>query len=444
MDTKDLVINEPVGEAIELKQAARYFKIKKQRMPVHYEYIYLNNLVIRYHLVNMDSENYSFLIPSNYNINYSKSSNNYDGLGHVYFYTNKNTYELDYVKTDYKDFKYQVDRYKDNVKKYFSNYREQEFYEILKDNVDVIYMFYNGYMFKLSSDHKFNINEYFDMYFILYSVTATSIHNDIHLLKELTYLKEHGVTNFCNDIDMLNMDLSNIEDSLELTLNDVVINSDEAYLAYREKERKAEIIGANLFANRKEKELRMELIDEDKWNMVGTFYFGCLGQYTNGCIMEYQEITKSEELDLKDKLNLLSKTINQKQFEVISYEDKIKEQFYIYLIKYLKSHITYEIWDKHHLRDFIYLSKLSTNYEQLSDNELYKLFCNYLNSSIDVLNNWEEIASIFNHKLLVDNVIGENIVIYPNKYVLHTSALNYLFDSIAFVINEKYEFMFEN
>ena len=157
---------------------------------IYYSYIYLNNLDINYHLVNVDNERFNLLIPDNYKIDYSKSVNDYLGMGNIYFYNNKNNYELNYVKTDYDIFKDQMS--KRDISNEFINYRGQHFYERVNDNQDKLYMFFNGYKFKITTNHKYNINELYDMYFILFSVTNTLFQNNSKLLRELTILKEKG------------------------------------------------------------------------------------------------------------------------------------------------------------------------------------------------------------------------------------------------------------
>ena len=66
--------------------------MKDKKRDIYYEYLSINNYDAKYHLVSIDSIGYHLLIPSNYYIKYSRSTNNYDGIGHIQFYTEKNKY----------------------------------------------------------------------------------------------------------------------------------------------------------------------------------------------------------------------------------------------------------------------------------------------------------------------------------------------------------------
>ncbi len=404
--------------------------MKDKKRDIYYEYLSINNYDVKYHLVSIDSIGYHLLIPSNYYIKYSRSTNNYDGIGHIQFYTEKNKYTLDYSKKDYQTFKYLLSTLSNNYSKQFINYRKQEFYEIIKDKADTIYMYAEGYMYKLSSEHKLNINEYFDMYFILFSITNSIIQENVELLKELQLLMDKGISSFCNDEDLLILDLSQMQSDYELNKSDVIISSDEEYLSYKEKKRKVELLGYNVLANLKEKELTI-VYNDNKWKINGTFFLGILGYYHEGCLSNYDEIIQSKELTEEDKISLLSTMLKQRQIEASTYEDTIREEFYHYLSSYLLEHFNYELWDKYHFRDFINLNVLSDEYASLSDLDIYNLFYSYIETNHDI-------KSLFKYKDICSNINGENIIIYPDHYEIIFSGFNYLLDSVHLIINEEY------
>ncbi len=397
---------------------------------IYYEYLCLNNLDVKYHLVNIDRESYCFLIPTRYNISYLKSVSNYDGMGHIHFFSEKNKYSLDYIKEDNQTFKYYLDMLNKKVSKHFTNYLGGEFFEVLKDKADSIYMYFQGYMFHLASKNKLDINEYFDMYFILFSVTNTIIHNNLALLKGLTILLDHGVYAFCNDEDILTMNLNQYINDIDLKEEYISVNSDDAYLKYKEKQRQADIIGHNVLMHQGDDNFSITSIN-DTWSFSGTFFFGCLGYYQKGAIVNYDEITESDELTFEEKVHMLDTIIKQKQMEVDSHEDLIKDAVYNYLVSYIVQSLNYSLWDKTHFKEFIHANVLMIDYEEVSDVDLYQAF-------IDYLNNHSDYEALLDYKKISNSAIGEEMTIYPDGFAITFSLCNYALDNITLKIDDEY------
>lgn len=392
--------------------------MNEKRIPIYYEYLTLNGNDI-YHLLKVDSEGFSLLIPDNYNINYSKSVNDYSGIGHIYFSNEKSNFSIDYVKENLDSFQ---SYYEDNYEKKFVNYNGQKFYEINKDNIDYICMYMNNYHFKITGEHKLSINEYFDMYMILFSITFESIDNILH---DIQVIKEYGISSYSKGEDILVLNLDKYLSDITIKTS---ITSDEEYLDYKAKEKKIELLSSNLISNITEDMLYFKYQD-DKWILNGIFNFNILGNYNNGYITMYDEIINSEELKLIEKNNMLNLILMQKQNEISQYEDSIINSFCAYIIDYLNINMTYDTWDKYHIRDFIYLDKLSNDYESLSDKELYDIFKNKLS------------IELFNSKMIKDSTVGEELVIQPDRYVLTLSSMNYLLNSIKIVIDDEHKIL---
>ena len=160
-------------------------KVSNKENGIYFEYLFIKKFDTKYHLVSIDDSGYRLLIPSSYRIDYTKSLGNYRGLGHINFMTKKNSFVLDYEKIDYSQFQKNIEKVRRFETKSFVNYRGQIFCEVLKDNVDMIYMYYNNFMYKISSNSKLTINEYFDMYFVLFSIDGNGLISDLALLTEI-------------------------------------------------------------------------------------------------------------------------------------------------------------------------------------------------------------------------------------------------------------------
>ncbi len=405
-------------------------KVKGIRIPFYYEYLNIDKINKRYHIVYVDSEDFKLFIPSNYQINYSKSTNSYSNRGHLSFYNSKHNYTFDYIKMTYSSFVSKINSIKGDIIKSFINYRGQEIFEIVKDNIDYLYMYYDGYFYKLYSNHRFTINEYFDMYFLLFSVTNRSVNDSVRHIRDLYYLQEQGIYYLCNDLDLLLTDLSNYTDAVDIDKEDLIIITDEDYLRYKETQQKAKLIALKVLEPQK-KELSLYRRD-NVWYISGSFSFGVMGKYSYGYIDEFNEISSSEELLLEEKTDLLHEMIKQKQLETISCYSTIKEEFYKYLVGYFIRNISYQVWSEYHIREFVNINYLTDDEETVHDRMIYQLF-------IDKLKEPNSYLEVFNQEMVENSIISEKIVIYPNRYTIRFSALNYLLKDKEFTFDETYK-----
>lgn len=406
-------------------------QIKSLKRDIYFEYLELKNLEEKYHLISVDSDGYNFIIPANYRIDYLGSNNIYNTKGHIYFYNDKYTYNLDYIKKGYTDYKMHMDKSKNYITKSFKNYKDQEFIEMYKNNFDSIYMFYNGYYFKIYSNHKLSLNEYYDMYFILFSITNKKINSSIELLRELYFFSKNAIKYTCNGEDILKLNLKDYTDEIELTTSDIVIYNNEEYLNYKDTKKIAENMSINLLSNN-DNELIIDYMN-DKWLITGNFKFGSLCNFYKGYIRDYNEITDSLELSIEEKKDMLTKIIKEKQYELDGYTGSIKKEFYSFLRNYLNRELSYELWNEYHIREFVDFELVGDYNTTLNDFNLYKLFMSNIYSDI----------KIFNDKLVMDSIKTEDIVISPNFYSLCITALNGLLNRIKIKFNEEFNLIFK-
>ena len=395
------------------------------RREIYYEYLELVNLNYKYHLISVDSDNFNFIIPNTYQIDYSKSSNNYEDNGHVYFNNSKHTYSLDYNKKSYDDFKNSIS---DEIVKSFKNYKNHEFIEISKNDIDYIYTYYQGYCYKIYSNHKLSINEYYDMYLILFSISKNKINKSVEFLKELYYLNTNYVKCLCNDVDLLVDDLKKYDSQVELEINSIIVYNDIDYLKYKDTKSIVEDISIKLLSDIDSTKLEVKKID-NKWHIDGSFNFGMFGNFYEGFIYNYDEITSSKELSEREKKEILDKILNEKQYIIDGYSNKIKEEFYNYLVQYLDRNLTLKKWDEFHIREFINFDLISNYDENMNDFSLYKLFMSSLYNN----------KYLFNEKMINNSIKCEKIVIKPNTYNIYISAFNNMFNSIKIKFNEEFD-----
>ena len=405
-------------------------QIKSIKRDIYFEYLNIKSLKEKYNLVSVDSDGFNFLIPINYTIDYSGSYNIYDTNGHIYFSSDKSNFSLDYKKINYDDYKKHMDKKYDYVVRFFNNYRNQDFMEIYKNGYDRLYMYYNGYYFKIYSNHKLSMNEYYDMYFILFSINDKSISTNVELLIELYYLSKNSLKYPCNDEDILTINLKEHTDNINLSISDIVVYNNEDYIKYKNTKNKVNKISLSILSNN-EDNINVDFINS-KWVINGVFKFGNVWRFDKGFIKDYKEITESNELSLDEKKNMLTKIIVEKKYSIDGYIGPIKKEFYSFVRDYMSRELTYELWNEFHIREFVDFNLIDGYDESLNDFSLYKLYMSNIYSD----------KKIFIDKLVMDSIVTDSITITPDLYILCISGFNGLFNKIKIKFNEEFNLIF--
>jgi len=405
-------------------------QIKSIKRDIYFEYLSIKSLKEKYNLVSVDSDGFNFLIPINYTIDYSGSYNIYDTKGHIYFSSDKSNFSLDYKKINYDDYKKHMDKKYDYVVRFFNNYRNQDFIEIYKNGYDRLYMYYNGYYFKIYSNHKLSMNEYYDMYFILFSINDKSISTNVELLRELYYLSKNSLKYACNDEDILTINLKEHTDNIDLNISDIVVYNNEDYIKYKNTKNKVNKISLSILSNNDDN-INVDFINS-KWVINGVFKFGNVWRFDKGFIKDYKEITESNELSLDEKKNMLTKIIVEKKYSIDGYIGPIKKEFYSFVRDYMSRELTYELWNEFHIREFVDFNLIDGYDESLNDFSLYKLYMSNIYSD----------KKIFIDKLVMDSIVTDSITITPDIYILCISGFNGLFNKIKIKFNEEFNLIF--
>lgn len=406
-------------------------QIKSIKRDIYFEYLKINNLNEKYNMICVDSDGYNFLIPDNYKIDYSGSYNIYETRGHIYFYNDRYKYNIDYIKKDYQDYLNHMNKKEKYIIKRFNNYRNQEFIEVFKGNFDSIYMYYNGYYFKIYSDHKFSLNEYFDMYFIFFSINDKSISNNIELLKELYFFSKNSIIFEYSGKNILESNLREYTDQIDFSSSDIIVYNNDEYIKYKDAKSIAEKISLNILEN-SNNVLSVDYIDS-KWIINGKFKFGNIWNFSMGYISDYNEIINSNDFSIDDKKKMLSKIIVEKKYSLDGYLGTIKKEFYSFLRDYMSRELSYDLWNEYHIREFVNFELINEYNESLNDFSLYKLYMSNIYSDI----------KIFNDKLVMDSIVPENITISPNIYILCISGLNGLLNKIKIKFDEEFNLIYK-
>ena len=409
---------------------SKNIQIKSIKRDIYFEYLKINSVDDKYNLICVDSDGFSFLIPGNYRINYSKSYNIYGTKGHIYFYTDKYSYNIDYIKKDYNSYKEHMNKKNDFIIKKFTNYRNQEYIEVFRNNFDSIYMYYNNYYFKIYSNHKMSMNEYYDMYFILFSITDKAINNNIELLRELYFFSRNSIVFECDGKNILESNLKEYTDDIDICASDIVVYNNEEYIKYKNTKCIVEKISNNLLSDNDD--LSVNYVNS-KWLISGSFRFGNIWNFDKGYISDYYEITDSNELDLDEKKDMLTKIIYEKKYSLDGYVGTIKKEFYSFLRDYMSRELTYNLWNEYHIREFVNFELIDEYNDTLNDFSLYKLYMSNIYSDI----------KLFNDKLVMDSIITDNITITPNLYILCVSGLNGLLNKIKIKFDEEFNLIFK-
>ena len=368
---------------------------------MHYQYLDIIDDK-RYHLVSLEKIRLNLLIPIIYKISYSESCEYYENNGYITFEKEDKKFYFSFIKKEYEEYKLNIEKESKYIVRNFNNYQNKEFTEIKKDNIDYIYMYYQNYEYKIYSNYKFTLNELFDMYYILFSVSDISIISNYNLLEQLDYINKNSIKLFYENINILEFDLSIKNEKNKLSEELVIINSDVEYLEYKNiLYRVNELITSDDF------EIN---IYDNKCYFKGMFDLYNFGKYKCGELIDFDEIVLSQELSLEDKEDLILTIIQQKQAEVDNAKEIIHEVVLNYCYEYIKKNITYNKFIEYHLLDYINQEKIS---DKLNNREKYLWM-------IDNIDNYD----IFDKELIVKSLKGLNMFIYSNYYKMKINGLN--------------------
>ena len=374
------------------------------------------------HYLSLVDSKFNILIPKQYNISYGFSQDNNAEEGQFKVVTdNENIIKYNKISEDI--FVKQMDELSKSVRcleRFVAD--NHYFYEFENEH---IYCYYQNYCWVISGYNRNNVQEYYDMYLILMSISQGNISNN--KLKCLYLIGKNAINYLYKGID-LKKQFSNIanyglsDDMVTFAMSNgrYLLVIDEAYQKYHRKIKYA-IDDAKKF----------NIYSGQNWSFKGCFKSSFLGNYKHGFILNFPEITDSTELSEIEKRDLLENIIKQKQIELYEHKDYLKNKLLILLINYLKNYLTLEVWSKLNFIDYLCIEKIK--FENKTDKMIYIYFKNVLNNGDDEL-----IKSLIDIDYLCSNIIAKDIIMSPEFMAFSCQILNV---NKIFILFENNEFI---
>lgn len=349
-----LINNDIELDQQQFSQGFRYIKMMDCDWSCHYALL-VNNKI-------------GMIIPQQYVIIYGESSSNDLNHGVVKFRSEKE-YQVEYEAATEEEFELRMSELK-VVSTCIENFENnnQIFYEF--DN-GYIYMYYGGYIWKISNFSRNDIKEYYDMYIILMSIrTINNKHyNDKDNLKLIYLISKNCLNYLYKGIDLKKKRKEEI-DEYSLTEDVVTFSIDnERYLTVLDEDyqifKRKRIEDADIFE-------KLHIYCDDEWCFEGTFKASVLGTYNSGYLLDFKEIVNSTELSEIEKRNLLENIINQKQIELYEYKDFISKKLLDILIENLKDNLTLDKWNELEFVNYLYVEDIDI--ENKTEELLYDFY----------------------------------------------------------------------
>lgn len=349
-----LINNDIELDQKQFSQGFRYIKMMDCDWSCHYALL-LNNKI-------------GMIIPQQYVIIYGESSLNDLNHGIVKFRSEKE-YQVEYEASTEEEFELRMNELKivsTCIEKFENN--DQIFYEF--DN-GYIYMYYDGYIWKISNFSRNDIKEYYDMYIILMSIrTINNKHyNDKDNLKLIYLISKNCLNYLYKGIDLKKKRKEEI-DEYALTEDVVTFSIDnERYLTVLDED-------YQIFKRKTNEETenfeKLHIYCDDEWCFEGTFKASILGIYNSGYLLDFKEIVNSTELSEIEKRNLLENIINQKQIELYEYKDFISKKLLDILIENIKDNLTLDRWNELEFVNYLYVEDIDI--ENKTEELLYDFY----------------------------------------------------------------------
>jgi len=318
--------------------------------------------------------NLALMIPSEYSIDYSSGRGNDFEYGNLQFIKDKE-YSVEYLYMPVSVFESKISELEMSVDLIDSFVTEtgRKFYEFKNDGM---YAYINDYMWKISGYSKENIAEYYNMYSILMSICNAK--EEISVSLKAMYVSNRQALESLGDVS--------IDLTPHIENNEYQEVLDEGYHIYKRKSRALEKVTNEI-----------EIYYDDKWCFKGDFQAGILGRYQEGEILDFSEISESDELSEIDKKEMLAKIIEQRQLSISEAKDTIRDSLLLILCKELKNRFTFDMFQEYEMINFIKIENILMLSK--TESEIYqfikKEIDNYSEEDFKVLQSGENNAELY-------------------------------------------------
>lgn len=403
-----------------------------------FSYLVVKDTSWQWHFLKFFNDTYGMVLPIDYIIEYASTNRNSRISGRLSFRKEKD-YILEYRQATLDDFYSQMKELREiyNLLENFETESHQIFYEYKEDS---IYMYQDGYIWKVTGYSRNNITEYYDMYLLLMSLRTLNNGNyiDNNHLKFIYLVSKNAIHYLYKGIDLKKRAVSSLLDEFQKTLDVVTISLDNSL--YTEVMDLDYSISKRRRSYEKEEELPITITHKDKWFFDGNLSIGLFGNYLRGELFEFPSILSSKELSEPEKKELIKKVVEEKKQECLEKRNYLDNQFLLLFFKKRIENINI-LFDKEKWTDFLKLENISL--EDLSYNVVKEWFLGKLKfldkiplENIEDSEEWKELCSYIDFSALKAKVTPLYLTITPLFMVLE-----YAFSGRkeSFILTEEYE-----
>lgn len=405
-----------------------------------FSYLIVKDTSWQWHFLKFFNNAYGMVLPIDYIIEYGSTYKNSKENGTLHF-RKEHEYILEYRKASIEEFSSQMkeleevflllEDFKTEYNQIFREYKE-----------DAIYMYQEGYIWKISGYSRNDITEYFDMYLLLMSLRplVEEIYNDNNHLKFLYLVFKNNIEYLYKGIDLKKKSLNSLPEHLQKTLDVVTISLDNKL--YSEVVDLDYSVAKRKRVDQKAEEPPITIVHKDKWFFDGNLSLGLFGNYLRGELFEFSSILSSTELSEPEKKELIKKVVIEKKQESLEKKNYLNNQF---LTLFFRNRMeSYKIlFNQERWIDFLKLENFPL--EELSVNKVKEFFLEKLNFIKDIpkeelweSEEWKEFCSYLDFSALKEKVIPLYLTITPLFMVVEYAIFGH---KENFIFTEEYEIL---
>ena len=405
-----------------------------------FSYLIVKDTPWQWHFLKFFNNTYGMVLPIDYIIEYGSTYKNSKENGVLHF-RKEHEYILEYRKASIEEFFSQMkeleevflllEDFKTEYNQIFREYKE-----------DAIYMYQDGYVWKLSGYNRNDITEYFDMYLLLMSLRplVEEIYNDNNHLKFLYLVSKNNIDYLYKGIDLKKKSLISLPESLQKTLDVVTISLDNKL--YNEVVDLDYSIAKRKRGDKKVEELPITIVHKDKWFFDGNLSLGLFGNYLRGELFEFPSILSSTELSEPEKKELIKKVVIEKKQESLEKKNYLNNQF---LTRFFRNRMeSYRtLFDQERWIEFLKLENFPL--EELSISKVKEFFLEKLNliqtipkEELWEREEWKEFCSYLDLSALKAKIIPLYLTITPSFMVVEYAIFGH---KENFIFTEEYEIL---
>lgn len=421
-----------------LKRHGEDLVIKLPFYATDFSYLVVKDSSWQWHFLKFFNNTYGMILPIEYLIEYSSTFKNSKEHGFLTFRKEKE-YTLEYTESTLEEFYSQMKELGEvfSILEDFQTENNQIFREYEKDS---IYMYQDGYVFKLSGYSRNDITEYYDMYLLLMSLHPLTDGNytNNNYLKYIYLVSKHSLDYLYKGVDLKKKRIAALIEMFQGTMDMVTISLDNKL--YGEIMDLDYSLSMRRKCQEKEMELPITITHKEKWFFDGNLSLGLFGNYLRGELFEFPSILSSQELSEPEKKELIKKVVMEKKQECLEKKTYLDNQFlYLFFKKRLDD--ASELFEKERWDEFLKLESLSL--EELSPQAVKQWFLqkiqflrNESSISLEDKDEWKDLCSYINFSILKSKVMPLYLTITPLFIVFEYSIFG---NKENYILTEEHE-----